>query len=361
MEVVMPVKTHLENDKRDIANFERKAKADQKSAAACVKKAEIATKKAGKSKGADLSKSLQDLNQKVQEGQKILLDQLKAALTLERGRYCSVIGGWTKVFAATSFAHDATVKLITECNPTLIELAGSQARVPDDKKDLIKQQQRTLIAVSEISKEWREVFQSAGVKKSDLRDEETAKFILETLEEMLPAGTDAKEALSKALASANAGPSAEEEETQQEEEPDDEGEAAPPPPPSPPAERAGAPPPPPPRNSPALPEATRGEPPRGCRPNPPPPPPVRPKSVTASAPPVPTREPRMPVAAVPSAGLGALAGMKPRDRVSVALPDVSSLGAGLSSKLASAMATRRGKVEVEEEEEEDDWNEEWSD
>jgi len=106
--------------------------------------------------------------------------------------------------------------------------------------------------IRNIPPQWRKLFQAAGIKKSDLKDAETVKFVMDTISQNLPPGTA----------------------------PPMMGGSAPPAPPKrtgpappTPANTRGAPPPPTANRGAAPPPPTRGGPPMGGSAPPPPPPP----------------------------------------------------------------------------------------
>ena len=161
--------------------------------------------------------------------------------------------------------------------------------------------------VNNIPAEWRKLFRAAGVKKSELTDAHTAKFIMQTVTE--------------AMAEDGSG-------------------GAPPPPPPP-----GGPPPPP----------------AGGPPPPPPPP----------GPPPPTGGPPPPGGAPRAAGGGGQGGDllsqiqqgTTLKKVEEEEPDLKALDSGkqanLANTLAAAMAARRGGLSGEQQDEEDEWDDDW--
>eukprot|EP01105_Mastigella_eilhardi_P014821 TRINITY_DN3380_c0_g1_i1.p1 TRINITY_DN3380_c0_g1~~TRINITY_DN3380_c0_g1_i1.p1 ORF type:complete len:515 (-),score=147.13 TRINITY_DN3380_c0_g1_i1:100-1596(-) len=401
---ILPLKMRMEKDARDLTAFEKTAKAKQKAAAQSVKKAEQLSKKAGK-KGASptlLQQSISNLNDKIQEAQNILLEQLKAALLMQRERYCSFVGGWNTVMQSQEKCAQISVDQIGKNRNALTDLAAAQDRIPADKEELVKERVRTLIDLNSISDEWRHVFQQAGVKKSDLRDEETARFILDTLQSMLPPGVDAASLFfgndspdgsdSSAPAPASPARSASPASTEDSASESSAGPSLParekPSAPRVPAGRKAPPPPPASRKPPpsmpppGVPESMSSSAPPPPPPPPPPraggapPPPARaPDAQLSTAPPPPA--PRGAPAPAPASGGGGRTDLLQqiqqgrqlkKAEEQAKLPEIKSIGANaadLTSMLANAMASRRVALKenqaAEEEEEEDDWGDEWSD
>ncbi|KAM9973767.1 hypothetical protein ACTFIW_010895 [Dictyostelium discoideum] len=204
--------------------------------------------------------------------------------------------------------------------------------------------------IKNIPPDWRKLFQSAGIKKSELKNAETAQFIVNIIGEQMVGGappppTQPGRSAPPAPPSSN-----------------QPGRSAPPPPPS--VGKSAPPPPPPSHKTPAAPPSGGGAPP----PPPPPPPP-------SSGPPPP---PPPMASAPPSSGGGGGSGggrndllasirggasLKAVDKTNP-LPDIQNLGnegsRSLADTLAAAMANRRGGMREDDEEDDDD-DDEWSD
>ncbi len=158
--------------------------------------------------------------------------------------------------------------------------------------------------VKNIPPEWRKLFQAAGVKKSELQDANTAKFIMQTVQEAMAT----------------------------------EGQT-------------GAPPPPPP----------------GGGPPPPPPPPGPPPPLGGPPPPGPAPHGnRAPTGGGGGGGGDLLSQIQQGTQLKkVEEPDLRELDQGkqtsLANTLAAAMAARRGGVSGDANEEEDEWDDDWDD
>ncbi|EGG18370.1 Wiscott-Aldrich syndrome protein [Cavenderia fasciculata] len=212
--------------------------------------------------------------------------------------------------------------------------------------------------IRNIPPDWRKLFQSAGITKKELKNAETAQFIVNIIGESLAsAGGAPPPPPSRGPAPPSGGG----------------GRSAPPPPPPPGGSRATAAPPPPP------PHSTGGGPPpppppmkSGGGPPPPPPPPA------PGAPPPP---PAPGVAPSGGGGGGGGGGAAPGGRfdllasiregtslkkvdASQPLPELNNLGdvgnRSLCDTLAAAMAHRRGNMREDEDDEDDD-DDDWSD
>ncbi|KAN0050913.1 hypothetical protein ACTA71_004214 [Dictyostelium dimigraforme] len=205
--------------------------------------------------------------------------------------------------------------------------------------------------IKNIPPDWRKLFQSAGIKKSELKNAETAQFIVNIIgEQMVNSGGAAPPPPTQPGRSAPPAPPTSAQPNR----------SAPPPPPS--IGKSAPPPPPPSHKTPAAP-------PTGGAPPPPPPPPP-----ASSGPP----PPPPPAAGAPPSSGGAAAGggrgdllasirsgtsLKSVDK-SNPLPDIQGLGnegsRSLADTLAAAMANRRGGMREDDEEDDDD-DDEWSD
>ncbi|KAK5581815.1 hypothetical protein RB653_003393 [Dictyostelium firmibasis] len=203
--------------------------------------------------------------------------------------------------------------------------------------------------IKNIPPDWRKLFQSAGIKKSELKNAETAQFIVDIIGEQMVNGAPPSQ-----LNRSNppAPPTAAQ--PNRPVPPSGVGKSVPPPPP-PPTQKSPLPPPPPPSG--------------GAAPPPPPPPPMS-SGPPPPPPPMSSGPPPPPSGGGASSGRGDLlasirsgASLKSVDK-SNPLPDIQSLGnegsRSLADTLAAAMANRRGGMREDDEEEDDD-DDEWSD
>ncbi|KAK5578979.1 hypothetical protein RB653_008655 [Dictyostelium firmibasis] len=213
--------------------------------------------------------------------------------------------------------------------------------------------------IKNIPPDWRKLFQSAGIKKSELKNAETAQFIVNIIgEQMVNTGGAAPPPQPGRSAPPAPPIAAQPNRSVPPPPPSGVGKSAPPPPP--PSHKSPAPPPPPPSG--------------GSAPPPPPPPPM-----SGGPPPPPP-----PMASAPSGGGSSSGGggggsgggrgdllasirsgtsLKSVDK-SNPLPDIQNLGnegsRSLADTLAAAMANRRGGMREDDEEDDDD-DDEWSD
>jgi len=394
--VLVPLRQQHDDEKKSLPEFIKKVKAQRKASEKAVKDAEAAASKAGKKGGADLQEKIADIGKKEQARQQELSDQLKQLLQFQRKKFCLYVKVFNDTFAIMKQYHGETDRLVTESDELLRKLSESADEVGAAQADLVTERKRTFINLTNISDEWKKIFKDAGISKKDLRDSETARILLDTLER---AGINTASLTGESFS----GIGEEEEE-----------EEAPPPPPSrgpsnvapssaPPATppRGGSggntPPAPPPRSpsgaaprrrpsyltgsgsntpsptpqpiapvapaAPAAPPAPTAPPAPGA---PPPPnaPPAPPPRGGGAPPPTPARS--------PSQGGGGLLeqiqqGTKLKSAAERKVPEPAKppsniSGADLSSMLMSAMASRRVAMK-ENKEEDDDWedNDEWSD
>ncbi|EGC37049.1 hypothetical protein DICPUDRAFT_87126 [Dictyostelium purpureum] len=205
--------------------------------------------------------------------------------------------------------------------------------------------------IKNIPPDWRKLFQSAGIKKSELKNAETAKFIVDIIGEQMVGAAPPVPAQPGRSAPPPPAPVASQPGRSAPPPPPAPGKSAPPPPPppqhhhqSPPPSTPGAPPPPPPPPAPGAP--------------PPPPPPAFGSSTTTTA----TSNGGSGGRADLLASIRSGTSLKTVDK-SQPLPDIQSLGnegnRSLVDTLAAAMANRRGNMREDESDDEDD--EEWSD
>jgi len=187
--------------------------------------------------------------------------------------------------------------------------------------------------IRNIPPEWRKLFAAAGIKKNELRDADTARFVMNVIGETV-AGSGPPRPPTTTTAP-----------------PPTASTPAPPPPPPPAVPTHGAPPPPPAAPAPPPPPGKSA-----------PPPPV------SKAPPPPAK----PTTAKPAVSGGrndllkSIQKGKELKKVDTdSLPDLKAMNAGQSNNLvntlASAMAMRRGAMQIREQEEEEDEQDNWSD
>jgi len=179
-EIFVPIKKYLTNDKQPLNNVIAVSAKKSKEAKSNIKKAEAKSKKSSKDP-VKLQTSIQELNKSLQEAQEIHMNSLRSALILQRGKYCSVATHMANVFDKLTLVHEAEAKVLSH-HTKLRELGKQTKAIATDIAELCKKKMRTLIDLTKISSTWKTIFREAGVKKSDLRDAETAKYIIETIE-----------------------------------------------------------------------------------------------------------------------------------------------------------------------------------
>jgi len=365
--VLAPMRLQHDDEKKSLPEFIKKVKAQRKASEKAVKDAENAASKAGKKGGADLQEKIAEIGKKEQARQQELSDQLKQVLQFQRSKFCLYVKVWNEGFALMNEHHDEIDKMISSESELLKKIGESADAVGAAQMDLVTERKRTFINLANISDEWKKIFKDAGISKRDLRDSETARVLLETLER---AGINTSSLTGESFSSIG-GEGGDEY---------DDGGAPPPPsrgPPPPPRGDGDDAPPPPPRGggAPPPPPARRGAPSYlsggGGGPAAPAAPPAPAAPAAPAAPPPP---PRTGGAAPPPPARGGLLdqihqGTKLRSASERSIPDAPAAppsnisGADLTSLLMGAMATRRVAMKDEPKDEDEDWedNDEWSD
>jgi len=373
-EILVPMRQQHDEEKKALPEFIKKVKAQRKQSEKAVKDAELAAKKP--KKGADLKTLMEEISKQEQLRQQQLSEQLKEALQAQRSKFCLYVKCWNEMYSRVKVQDEEISSQISAASDLLKKLGESANEISAAQVDLVTERKRTFINLSNISEEWKKIFKDAGISKKDLRDSETARVLLETLER---AGINTSSLTGESFSSIG------------DEGGDDGASPAPPPrggaPPPPP--RGGAPPPPP-RGGGAPAPPSRGPPPPPARGSTgpsylkggagAPPAPPAPAAPNAPPPPPPARggAPPPPPARSPSASGGGGAslldqihqGTKLKSAADRKDPDPpksspsSFSGADLTSMLMSAMATRRTAMKEEAKDDDDDWgddNDEWSD
>ena len=180
-EIYTPLKKYLETDKKNLADLQQRIKKGSAEAKAKVKAAEDRTKKASKNPQ-DLQAALKQLNDLAAQTQDVHVRGLEKAICFQRGYYCSLAAHFSVVSAQYAAISTQESILGSKFLEDLKTLGNSVNKLPQEKQALLEKKQRTLIDIGNLSSDWKKVFHDAGVKKSDLRDAETAKFIIETIE-----------------------------------------------------------------------------------------------------------------------------------------------------------------------------------
>jgi len=365
-EILVPMRQQHDEEKKTLPEFIKKVKNQRKASEKAVKDAELAASKAGKKGAADLKTKMEEVSKQEQLRQQQLSEQLKEALQAQRGKFCLYVKCWNGMYNSIKTQSEEISGKITAAAEDLKKISESANEISAAQVDLVTERKRTFINLANISEEWKQIFKDAGISKKDLRDSETARVLIETLER---AGINTSSLTGESFSSIG--------ETGAGAVPDEGGAGAPPPPPR--AGGAGAPPPPP-RAGGAPPTPSRGPsymkggapaapaapaaPPPPPAPGAPPPPPAR----GGAPPPPPSRS---------STGGGGGAslldqihqGTKLKSAAERTVPDAPKQspsavsGADLTSLLMSAMSTRRTAMK-EEAKDDDDWgddNDEWSD
>jgi len=370
--VLVPMRTQHDEEKKALPEFIKKVKAQRKASEKAVKDAEAAASKAGKKGGGALQDKIAEIGKKEQARQQELSDQLKQALGFQRAKFCLYVKVWGECFNMMQEHHSEMDNSITGEAELLKKIGESANEVGAAQVDLVTERKRTYINLANISDEWKKIFKDAGISKRDLRDSETARVLLETLER---AGINTSSLTGESFSSIGG-------------DGDDEGGAPPPPsrgPPPPPRggdydggededgapappPRGGAPPPPPARRPPSYlagpggagaPPAAPPAPPAPACPSAPPPPP--PRAGGAAPPPTPSRGGLLDQ--IQQGTKLRSAADRPTPEAPPPVSSGSISGADLSSLLMGAMATRRVAMKDEPKDEDEDWedNDEWSD
>ena len=181
-EIFNPIRKYLNGDKQTIESLVANVSKKTREAKLATKKAEAKSKKFAKD-GAKLQTAISELNSALQEAQKVHMDSLRSALIIQRGKYCSVAAHMGVVFDRLAEYHEAEQKILTNYREKMKLLGKQTKNIGSDLSELCKRKIRTLIDITKLSTTWKTIFKAAGVKKSDLRDAETAKYILKTIEE----------------------------------------------------------------------------------------------------------------------------------------------------------------------------------
>jgi len=375
MEILVPIRQQHDEEKKSVPEFIKRVKAQRKQSEKAVKDAEMAAGKAGKKGGADLKTKMEELSKQEQLRQQQLSEQLKEALQAQRSKYCLYVKCWSEMFNTMKAQDEEIVAKVTEASPALKKLGESANEISAAQVDLVTERKRTFINLANISSEWKKIFKDAGISKKDLRDSETAKLLLETLER---AGINTSSLTGDAFSGIG---------DEEEEAPSTPDKPAPPPrtPPrgAPPPPPRGAPPPPPrgggapatPARGPGGPSYLKRDSAGGAPPAPPAPaapaaPAAPPPPAAPGAPPPPPR-----AGAASPAPAGSRASLLDQIQQGTKLksaadrpepakaPPASVSGADLSSLLMGAMASRRVAMKEEAKDDDDDWddNDEWSD
>jgi len=215
--------------------------------------------------------------------------------------------------------------------------------------------------IRDIPADWRKLFQSAGIKKSELKNAETAQFIVNVIGEQLASGAMGDAPLTPSRSAPPPPPSG------------PRASVAPPPPPSGP--RASVAPPPPPSHVPrtSAPPPPPPPPTAGAPPPPPPPPPMAKAGGPPPPPPPSTSSTRPPTGGHSSGGGDSrndlLASIRQGTQLkqvdhSNPLPNIQDLGdvgnRSLVDTLAAAMANRRNNMGEDESDDDDDDDDDWS-
>jgi len=359
-EILVPMRKQQDEERKFLPDFIKRVKDQRKKSEKAVKDAELAAQKAGKKGAADLKTKMEEVSKQEQLRQQQLSEQLKEALQAQRAKFCLYVKCWSGMFETRKIQGEELATKIAASSDVLKRISESANEVSAAQVDLVTERKRTYINLANISEEWKQIFKDAGISKKDLRDSETARILIETLER---AGINTSaltgESFSEIDSSAGGYPG-------------DDGSGYPDAPPPPPRSGSmrGAPPPPPRAGGAAPPTPTRGAPPAPPAPGAPPPPPA-----PGAPPPPPSRggAPPPPPSGAKPGGASLLDQIHQGTKLKSAAdrpmePPKSSpsavSGADLTSLLMSAMSTRRTAMKEEAKDDDDDWgddNDEWSD
>jgi len=146
-EIALYIGRTEKGDRMEIDQFESDYKKVRGAVKAQIDKAEQQTKKAGKKGAAALQQSIQDLNDKIKEGENIKSDRLKHVVVIDRKKNCTLLGNFYTLMTHDNALHnEASAKIGSLLDP-LKALAGAQATIPDKIQELVTDAQRTFVAV----------------------------------------------------------------------------------------------------------------------------------------------------------------------------------------------------------------------
>jgi len=356
--ILIPMRQQHDEEKKSLPQFIKRVASQRKQSEKAVKDAELAASKAGKKGAADLKTKMEEVSKQEQLRQQQLSEQLKEALQAQRSKFCLYAKCWGETYDTIKTQNDEVSGKVAAASELLKKLGESSNEISAAQVDLVTERKRTYINLANISEEWKQIFKDAGISKKDLRDSETAKLLLETLER---AGINTNSLTGESFSSIG--------ETGQDGQIPSSPSDAPPAPPSRGGPARGAPPPPPRAGGAAPPPPPRapGAPPAPPAPGAPPaPPPPRAGGAPGAPPPPPSRS----ASGAPSlldqihqgTKLKSAADRKDPEPITSSSGNVT--GADLTSLLMSAMSTRRTAMKEEAKDEDDDWgddNDEWSD
>jgi len=125
---------------------------------------------------------MEEISKQEQLRQQQLSEQLKEALQAQRSKFCLYVKCWNEMYSRVKVQDEEISSQISAASDLLKKLGESANEISAAQVDLVTERKRTFINLSNISEEWKKIFKDAGISKKDLRDSETARVLLETLE-----------------------------------------------------------------------------------------------------------------------------------------------------------------------------------
>lgn len=168
------------NLKPELSELTSSASGKEKAARAAIDKCEQQTKKLKKDQD-KLKEAIGELNKKIQEYENVLATNLRDVTGFQRKRYCTIASSLVPIIESIMKLGALEKDDMKKQRSKIKKLGDAAEKLSKGVENLTRKKVRTLQKLN-ITSDWKKVFQDAGVKKSDLDNEETAKMILGIIE-----------------------------------------------------------------------------------------------------------------------------------------------------------------------------------
>jgi len=148
VELINPVRVAMENDQKEVLQFEKNYKKERDNLVAEILKLEAKTKKVTKKTSPDeLKNNIQTLNDKIKEAEVIRGTRLRDSILLERKKYANFLSSWNRIVSLQIKNLQEAIDKYVGHEGDWTTLATSWGVLPPEYGDLITMQERTLVQI----------------------------------------------------------------------------------------------------------------------------------------------------------------------------------------------------------------------
>ncbi|KAL7717738.1 Arp2/3 complex-activating protein rickA [Entamoeba marina] len=185
-EIIMPsLRKNVQEYPLIVGNFKKRYGNDVKRASDAV---EIAEKKMKKCDPSEMSNILNEIKSAESLKQQSTVQGLQDTTKMVRELYCGTVQQFCDLFEKEKNSLEQIVKVLRSREADIQRMASASENYGDEVGNLIKAKKQFLIDLKALTPELKQVLKAAGLKPRDLRNPETVKLLITTVEEAVKAG-----------------------------------------------------------------------------------------------------------------------------------------------------------------------------